>query len=141
MNKVQLTGNVARDIEMRHTNSGMAVASFSIAVNSQKKVNDEWIDEVDFFDVTFFGKRAETVAKYFKKGSKILIMGRLKTDSWEDRESGQKRYKTFVIAEDFEFMGSKPDSNQQSPQATQQSFQQPQPPAGTFSAPNEGIPF
>lgn len=148
MNKVQLTGNVAREIETRYTQGGMAIASFSIAVNSQRKVNDEWVDEVDFFDITFFGKRAETVAKYFTKGLKVLILGRLKTDSWDDATSGQKRYKTHVIAEDFEFMSSKAENSQQEPQRPYNSQQQPQqpqkptpPPMGTFEQPQEQPPF
>ena len=105
MNKITLLGNMVRDPEMRATTSGKQVASFSIAVSRRFKKG-----EVDFFNCTVWEKLSETIVQYFKKGQKILIVGRLENRSWEHTD-GSKRYATDVIVEEFYFVESKGDSS------------------------------
>lgn len=107
MNKVILMGRLTRDPEMRYTPSGTPVADFGLALNRKwKDAQGELKEEVTFVDVTAFGKQAETVSQYFRKGSRILIEARLKTESWEDKQSGQKRSKLGVVLESFNFVDS-----------------------------------
>ena len=113
LNLVQLIGNLGRDVEMRYTQSGTAVANFSIATAHSRKVDNEWTEETDWHSVTVFGKQAEIAGEFLGKGSKVYIQGRLHTRSWE--QDGQKKYKTEVIAENLIFMDKKgaaaPESN------------------------------
>ena len=104
MNKVFLSGNLTRDPEERMTKGGMAVLSFSVAVNERRKnqATGEWEDVPNFFDCTMFGKRASSVAQYLSKGSKVAIEGRLRWSQWE--KDGQKRSKVDVTVDDIEFM-------------------------------------
>lgn len=103
-NRVILAGNLTRDPELRYTPSGTAVASFAIAVNRTYKAGDEKKEETSFFDITFFGRRAEVVGEYLSKGRPILVEGRLQQRRWET-DDGQKRSKVEVIGESFEFLG------------------------------------
>src|SRR5258708_26333939 len=97
-NKVMLVGNLTRDPELRYTPKGTAVAKLGIAVN-RKWTNEagETKEEVTFVDVDAFGKQAETISQYMRKGRPILIEGRLKLDTWDDKQTGQKRSKMGVI--------------------------------------------
>ncbi len=106
-NKVILMGNLTRDPELRYTPKGTAVANLGIAVN-RKWRNDtgEMQDETTFVDVEAFGKQAETIGQYLKKGRPIMIEGRLRYDQWEDKNSGQKRSKLNVVLENFQFLDS-----------------------------------
>ena len=99
MNKVVLVGRLTRDPEIRHTQSGAAVASFSLAVNRRKK------DEADFVPVTAWNKTAELVEKYVKKGDRVGIAGRIQTGSYE--KDGRKVYTFDVTADDLEFLSTK----------------------------------
>jgi single-strand DNA-binding protein len=111
-NKVTLMGNLTRDPEVRYTPKGSAVCDIGIAVNRKwKDDNNQVKEEVTFVDVTFWGKTAENVGKYFSKGSPIFIEGRLATDSWEDKQTGQKKSKTKVVGELFQFIGGKSDGD------------------------------
>lgn len=109
MNTVILSGRLTADIELRYIQSGAAVAQFNVAVSRKYKHNDEWKEEVSFIGVSVFGKQAETVAQYFKKGSPILVSGRLKQESWE--KDGKKQSKTIVVMEGFEFMSQKSEAH------------------------------
>lgn len=104
-NRVILAGNLTRDPELRYTPNGTAVASFSIAVNRRFKTENENREETSFFDIVFFGKRAEVIGEYLKKGRPVLVEGRLQQRRWETDE-GQKRSKIEVVGESFEFLGS-----------------------------------
>jgi len=109
-NKVILMGNFTRDPELRQTQSGTSVCRFSIAVNRSYNAQDGSArDETCFVEVDCFGKSAENIAKFFSKGKPILLEGRLRQDSWEDKTSGQKRTKLMVVLERFEFVGSARD--------------------------------
>jgi single-strand DNA-binding protein len=109
-NKVILAGNLTRDPELRYTGNGMAIAKFTIALNRKWKDTNsgELKEEVTFVDIDSFGKQAETIGQYMKKGSAILVEGRLKLDQWEDKQTQQKRSRLGVVAEGFTFLGSGP---------------------------------
>jgi len=107
LNKVFLMGNLTRDPELRYTPQGTAVASFGLAVNRKwKGPNGEDKEDVVFVDVTAFARQAEVLSEYMSKGRGIFIEGRLKLDQWQDKESGAKRSKITVVAENFQFLGS-----------------------------------
>lgn len=105
-NKAILMGNVTRDVEIRYTPSGTAVAELGLAVNDRRKdASGNWVDETTFVDVTLWGRQAEVAAEYLSKGSSALIEGRLKLDQWE--KDGQKRSKLKVICENLRMLGGK----------------------------------
>ena len=109
-NKVVLMGNLTRDPELRTTPSGQNVTSFSLAVNrSWKNAQGEQQEAVDYIDCNVWGKPAEIINQYMKKGSGILVSGRLQQRSWE--QEGQKRSKVEVVVEDFNFVGGAGDSS------------------------------
>src|SRR4029077_13557135 len=106
-NKVILAGNLTRDPELRYTPKGMAIAKITIAINrTWRNEAGENKEEVTFVDVDSFGRTAENIGQYFKKGRPILIEGRLKLDQWDDKQTGQKRSKLRVICENFQFLDS-----------------------------------
>lgn len=108
LNKVMLMGNLTRDPEIKYTPKGMAIAHFGIAVNRVwSNEAGEKQEEVTFIDIEMFGRKAEVVGEYFKKGKPIYVEGRLKLDSWDDKTSGQKKSKLKVVGETFEFLGSR----------------------------------
>lgn len=106
-NQVTLLGNVTRDIELRYTQGGTAVTEMGLAVNDRIKVNGEWTDQATFVDVTLWGRTAEIASEYLSKGAPVLIAGRLKLDSWEDKNGGGKRSKLGVVADKLQLIGSK----------------------------------
>jgi single-strand DNA-binding protein len=102
VNKVILIGNLGKDPEVKYTPSGTAVAKFSLATNERyKDKGGEWQDRTEWHNIVAWQRLAEIVGEYVKKGSKLYIEGRLQTSSWDDKESGQKRYKTEIIANDL----------------------------------------
>jgi len=109
-NKVILAGNLTRDPELRYTPKGTAVAKLGLAINRVwKNEAGETKEEVTFVDVDAFGRTAETIGKYLRKGRPVLIEGRLKYETWEDKQTNQKRSKLGVVAETFQFMDSNRD--------------------------------
>ena len=107
-NKVYLLGNITRDPEIRYTPKGTAIARLGLAVNrSWKTESGETREEATFIDVDAFGKQAETLGQYLRKGNPIFIEGRLRLDTWEDKQTNQKRSKLYVVLENFQFLGSK----------------------------------
>lgn len=105
-NKVTLVGNVTRDPELRHTNGNNAVCEIGLAVNDRKKNSSgEWVDECTFVDVTYWGRTAEVASEYLRKGSQILVEGKLKLDSWE--RDGQKRSKLRVVGDKMLMLGGR----------------------------------
>ena len=118
MNNIQLLATITRDIELKYTQSGAAIASFGVAYNEKRKQPDgSYQDVAHFFDVTAFGKRGETVNQWFRKGSKILISGSLDYQSWTTQD-GQKRSKIGIKLNDFDFI-DKNENTQQAPQQRQ----------------------
>ena len=108
-NRVVVVGNLTRDVELKYLASGTAVCDIGLAVNDKKKVGEKWEDETLFVDITFFGRTAEVLSEYCRKGSCILVEGRLKLDSWVDKD-GNKRSKIKIIGERMQ-MGSKSDNS------------------------------
>lgn len=108
-NKTILIGNLTRDPELKYTPKGTAVCKFGIAVN-RVWTNEagEKKEEVTFIDIDAFGRTAENIGQYMRKGRPIMIEGRLKLDQWEDKQTGAKRSKMGVVAETVQFLGSAP---------------------------------
>src|SRR6266581_9371528 len=106
-NKVILAGNLTRDPELRYTPKGLAIAKFGLAINrTWKSETGETKEEVTFVDVDAFARQAEVIGQYFKKGRPILIEGRLRYETWDDKQTGQKRSKLGVVLEGFSFLDS-----------------------------------
>jgi single-strand DNA-binding protein len=106
-NKVILMGNLTRDPELRYTPKGTAIAKVGLAINRYWTTESgEKKEEVTFVDVDVFGRTAENVGQYMKKGRPILIEGRLRLDQWDDKQTGQKRSRLGVVAESVQFLGS-----------------------------------
>lgn len=102
VNKVILVGNLGKDPEVKYTGTGTAVAKFSLATNENfKDKSGQWQERTEWHNVVAFQRLAEIVGQYVKKGSKLYIEGRLQTSSWDDKETGQKKYKTEIIANEL----------------------------------------
>jgi len=141
LNSVTLLGNLCRDPELRYTPKGSAIASFSLAVNRQwKDESGADKEEVSFIDCTAWSKTAELIGQYYKKGSPILFEGRLKQDSWDDKQTGQKRTKLGVVVEKLTFLPRKPSSVADSEPASRPSSappnNAPEPPAAEPATPS-----
>jgi single-strand DNA-binding protein len=107
-NKVILAGNLTRDPELRYTPKGMAVVKIGMAINrTWKSESGETKEEVTFVDVDAWGRQAEVIAQYMRKGRPLLVEGRLKLDTWEDKNTHQKQSKLKVTLESFSFIDSK----------------------------------
>jgi single-strand DNA-binding protein len=147
-NKVILAGNLTRDPELRYTPKGTAVARLGIACNRKwKSETGELKEEVTFVDVDAFGKQAETIGQYLKKGRPILIEGRLKLDQWEDKQSGQKKSKLGVVLENFQFLdsgGGRSEGASEAPRsrpAAGSTASAPQPADGDVPPESDDVPF
>ncbi len=107
-NKVILIGNLTRDPEMKYTPKGTAVARLGLAVNRRYTTETgEAKEEVTFIDIDAWGKQAEVIAQYCRKGRPLMIEGRLKLDQWDDKQTGQKQSKLRVVLESFQFLGGR----------------------------------
>lgn len=133
INRVNLSGNLTRDPELRMTKGGKQVLSFGLAVNDRMRNQQtgEWEDRPNFVDCIIFGNRAEAVAKYVSKGSKVAVEGRLRYSSWEAKD-GSRRSKLEVIVDEIEFMSGRGKAQQEAPSGDEQ------PPADVY---DEDIPF
>src|SRR5436309_374536 len=109
-NKVILAGNLTRDPELRYTPKGTAIARIGLAINrTWKSETGETKEEVTFVDVEAWGRQAEVISQYMKKGRPFLVEGRLKLDQWEDKNTHQKQSKLKVLLDSFSFIDSKTD--------------------------------
>lgn len=142
-NRVVLVGNLTRDVELRRTPQGTAVTDLGLAVNERVKRNEEWVDEVNFFDITLWGRTAEVASEYLTKGSSVLIEGRLKYETWT-QDDGSKRSKVKVVGEKMQMLGGK-SGGQSSPsgghsvqagESPKPNYQQP-----TSTPPADDVPF
>ena len=130
VNKVILIGNLGQDPESRFTPQGTAVTSFSVATNeSWKSQSGEIKEHTEWHRIEMFGKRAETANEYMRKGNTVYIEGRLKTDEWEDKETGQKRRATKIQCDNFTMLGRRGDNQNQNQNG------------GQPSAPDDDLPF
>jgi single-strand DNA-binding protein len=143
-NKVILIGNLTRDPEVRYTPKGMAITKIALAINRYWRDTNtgEQKEEVTFVDLDAFGKQAETLSKYVRKGSPIMVEGRLRLDTWEDKQTNQKRSRLGVVIENFQFLGGNrvaedggpvPPSSRPAPAAPAAAV----PPAGAPNPPGE----
>ena len=108
VNKVILVGNLGRDPEVRSTPSGQPVAAFSLATNRKWKTREgERREETEWHNIECWGRLAEVAGQYLRKGSRLYVEGRIKTDSWDDRETGSKRYRTKIVCENFQMLGAR----------------------------------
>ena len=111
-NKVTLIGNLTRDPELKYTPKGTAIADIGLAVNrTYTTEGGEKREEVTFIDVTLWGRVAEIVGEYCKKGRPLFVEGRLQLDTWDDKATGQKRSKLKVVGENIQLLGSKPEGS------------------------------
>jgi len=112
VNKVILVGNLGKDPEIKYTPSGTPVAKFSLATNeSFKDKSGQWQERTEWHNVVAWDRLAEIIGEYVKKGSKLYIEGRLQTSSWDDKETGQKKYKTEIVANKLVLLSGRGDAD------------------------------
>ncbi len=145
LNKVMIIGNLTRDPEIRHTPKGTAVAEIGVAVNRRYTAdNGEKREETTFVDVTLWGRTAELAGEYLKKGSSVYIEGRLQLESWDDKQTGQKRSKLKVVGEELQFLGGREGGQSRPSEPSQAARRQTpaRPPADPdLDADDSDIPF
>ena len=108
VNKVILIGNLGKDPELKYTPSGTPVAKFSLATNERFKDKEgQWQDRTEWHNITAWARTAEIASEYLKKGGKVYIEGRIRTDSWDDKQSGQKKYMTNIIGSEIILLGGR----------------------------------
>jgi len=141
LNKVLLLGNVTRDPEVRYTPKGSAVCDLGVAVNRAYTTDSgEKREEVTFVDVTLWGRTAEVASEYLKKGRPVFIEGRLQMDTWDDKQTGQKRTRLRVVAENMQLLGGRPSGGADITGESRQAS--PPPKKSAASEPDEDeIPF
>lgn len=110
INHVVLVGRLTRDAELKFTNSGFAVAKLGLAINRRKKAGDQWVDEANFFDITVWGKQAESLNQYLTRGKQIAVEGELRQDRWE--QDGQPRSRVYVSATNIMLLGGSGGNSQ-----------------------------
>lgn len=103
VNDVKILGNVTNDLELRYTPNGAAVLNFGVATNRRYQQDNEWKDDTTFHNIVVWGKQAETMARFARKGTRLYISGRLQTRSWEDAD-GKKQYKTEIVAREISLL-------------------------------------
>lgn len=141
VNKVILVGNVGADPEVKYTPSGIPVGKFSLATNERfKNKSGEWQDRTEWHNIVAWQRLAEIVGEYVSKGSKVYIEGKLQTSSWGDRQSGEKKYRTEIVARDLVLLGSRENGNSKSEPATSGEQREPDD-AGSGEITDEDIPF
>lgn len=130
INRVVLVGRLTRDAELRYTASGQPVSNISIAVNQRRKRDEQWVDEAHFFDAVVWGKTAESLAPYLKKGKQIGVEGELRQNRWE--QDGQKRSRVEISTTNIQLLGSRSDGGESSygPTATESGGSGPPPTEG-----------
>src|SRR6516162_1152659 len=144
LNRVLLIGNLTRDPELRYTPKGTAVVDIGLAVNRIYSGEDgEKKEETTFVDVTLWGRQAEVAGQYLHKGSPVFIEGRLQLDTWDDKQTGQKRSKLRVVGENLQLLGDRREPASPPPRPPQRaSVPQPTRPAGVREPDLSGeVPF
>lgn len=139
INRVMIVGRCVRDSELAYTNSGFAICKVSIAVNRSRKQNDQWVEEPNYFDITIWGKRGESLNQYLTKGQQIAVDGELKQERWE--QDGNKRSKVTIEATNIQLVGSKTENKSNA--STVNAFEQYKPPqgGGSNAFEDDTIPF
>ncbi len=127
INHVVLVGRLTRDAELKYTNNGTPVSRLSIAINQRRKRNDQWVDEASFFNIVVWGKIAEALNPYLKKGKQIGVEGQLRQSRWE--QEGQQRSRVEIVASNIQLLGGR----------TSQTIQESSVPAEPFPEDTMGI--
>lgn len=141
-NRVILIGNLTRDPEVRYTPKGTAVTDLGIAVNrTYTAENDEKREETTFVDVTLWGRQAEVAGQYTKKGSSIYVEGRLELDTWDDKQSGQKRSKLKVVGENIQLLNKREGGEASAPAPAAKSGGKAAPAKAQPKGTEDDIPF
>ena len=142
VNKVILVGNVGKNPEVRYTPSGIPVGKFSLATNERfKDKNGEVQERTEWHNIVAWQRLAEIVGEFVSKGSKVYIEGKLQTSSWKDRHSGERKYRTEIVARDLVLLGSRDTGNGAQPAASHKA-EEPQPAAAEpGEIGDEDIPF
>lgn len=122
INRVNISGNLTRDPELRATNGGSQVLTFGVAVNDRRRnpQTGEWEDYPNFIDCVVFGNRAEPLSRFLSKGAKVAVEGKLRWSQWDDKNGGGKRSKIEVIVDECEFLSRQGDSKAQNQYGQQQ---------------------
>ncbi len=146
LNKMMCSGTLTRDPEIKHTPKGTAVGQLGLAVNRVYKVGDEKREETLFLDVEVWGRTAEVIGEHCAKGHTIYLEGHLKLDSWDDKQTGQKRSKIKMVVEEFKFVSTPKDSasntgGSQPPARQQQQSRPAQRPPADDDIEESDIPF
>jgi single-strand DNA-binding protein len=141
MNQVNIIGNLTRDPEVRHSAGGTAMAKLGLAINRKyKDKSGNMVEDTTFVDVDTFGRTAEIAGQYLRKGRQVLIIGRLKLDQWDDKNTGQKRSRLGVVAESVQFIGGRGDGGDNAPRLSS-SRQYSADPATSGPVEDDDVPF
>lgn len=142
VNKVILVGNVGKDPEVRYTPRGAPVATFNLATNEKfKDRNDEWQERTEWHSIVAWQRLAEIVGEYVAKGSKVYVEGKLLTSSWEDRQSGERKYRTEIVARELLLLGPRDQSGGGHQDPTHNKNESQPTLAGSGEIVDEDIPF
>ncbi len=110
INRVVLTGNLTADPDLRETSGGLQICKLRVACNTRRKVQDQWVDKPNYFDVTVFGAQGANAHKYLSKGRPVAIDGRLEWREWQDKDTGKNRQSIDIIADSVQFLGGRDDN-------------------------------
>ena len=142
VNKVILVGNLGRDPELRSTPSGQQVASFSLATNRKWKDRDgNRQEQTEWHNIVCWGRQAEIAGQYLTKGRQIFVEGRIQTQSWEDRQSGEKKYRTEIVCDNFQMLGQRGDQPGGGGYQPQEQSSPPPPADSGGTTDDDDIPF
>jgi single-strand DNA-binding protein len=142
VNKVILVGNVGKDPDVRYSQSGTPVANFSLATNERfKDRSGEWQDRTEWHNIVAWQRLAEIVGEYVAKGSKVYVEGKLQTTSWEDRQSGERKYRTEIVARDLRQLGPRGNAGGDHQRPTHDENQDQPSHAGSGEIVDQDIPF
>jgi single-strand DNA-binding protein len=145
VNRVTLMGHLGRDPQLKHTGSGTAVANFTLATNDRYKDKDgNWQERTEWHNITCWARLAEIASEYLRKGRAVYVEGSLRTQSWDDKQSGQKRYQTYVSATDLVLLGgerSESSSGSSCETGIDQSFSGDEPDFVSAGAGEDPFPF
>ena len=131
LNKAFLIGNLGRDPEIRSTTSGMPVANFSLATNRRWNDRDgNRQEQTEWHNIVCFGRQAEVAGQYLTRGKQIFVEGRIQTRSWDDRQTGEKKYRTEIVCDNFQMLGQRGDSGGQGDAPPSYAYDQQQPGGG-----------
>lgn len=117
LNSVSIVGRLTRDVELKYSTSGTAIARLSIANTQSRKQGDQWVEEGHFFDAVLLGRRADALQRYLTKGQQIGVLGTLQQSRWQDKQTGQNRSRVEILVNDIQLLGGRGNSGSGSSQS------------------------